>query len=101
MNLDWGTVECPLTICSPGEEATVIELAVESEVSGRLRELGLVAGAQVRVVRTGSPLILEVGETRLCLRGPEADGVFVRLAEPTVAADGMSLDQALEEGDFA
>ena len=99
MNSDWGTVELPLTACASGDEALVIDLAVDSQLSARLRELGMVPGARVRVARAGQPLILELEETRFCLRGEEADGILVRLVEAEYASVASS--NALEEADLA
>ncbi len=87
--------ECPLTACAAGEDVQIVELLVETGLSTRLRELGLVTGAGVRVVSTGSPMILSIGETRLCLRGAEADSIFVRVSEPEYA--GTLRSGALEE----
>ncbi|MDZ4859513.1 MAG: FeoA domain-containing protein [Candidatus Hydrogenedentes bacterium] len=92
-------IECPLTACAAGEEVVVIELLTETGLTARLREMGLVSGASLRVVSNGIPMILELGETRLCLRGADAEGVFVRVAEPSYA--GMCFDELLEDADPA
>ncbi|HRI87954.1 MAG TPA: FeoA domain-containing protein [Candidatus Hydrogenedentes bacterium] len=92
-------IECPLTACAAGDEAEILELAIDSGLAARLRELGLVAGSALRVVSAGSPMILEIGETRFCLRGAEADGIFVRVGQPGFAA--APFPSALEEADLA
>ncbi|MFA6244260.1 MAG: FeoA family protein [Candidatus Hydrogenedentales bacterium] len=68
----------PLTECNAGEEVEVVELTADTALSARLRELGVMPGAPVRVARAGSPMILEVGESRFCLRGEDAARVTVR-----------------------
>lgn len=70
--------ELSLSACEQGDEVVVTTMEFESPLSVRLRELGVLAGVPVRIARAGSPLIIEVGETRLCLRGCEGDGVRVR-----------------------
>lgn len=72
--------ELPLTECEAGEEGRVTALDTDDGLASRLRELGLVPGAMVRVARTGSPMIVEVGNSRLCLRGAEASRVTVRIS---------------------
>ncbi|MBX7255114.1 MAG: ferrous iron transport protein A [Candidatus Hydrogenedentes bacterium] len=68
----------PLTDCGSGEEVEVVEMTADTALCARLRELGMVPGAPVRVARAGSPMILEVGESRFCLRGEDAARVTVR-----------------------
>ena len=99
MDSDWGSFELPLTTCSSGDEMTVIDLAVDSQLSARLRELGMVPGARIRLARAGQPLIIEIDETRFCLRGEEADGILVRVAEPVLAVTASS--NVLEDADLA
>lgn len=70
-------MEVSLTECAEGDEVFVVSLEDDSPLSARLRVLGVMAGVPVRVARAGSPLIIEVGEARLCLRANEADRVRV------------------------
>jgi len=69
----------PLPSLERDEEAVIRILAGPGPVRSRLQELGLLPGARVRVVASGSPCILQVGATRLCLRGEEADSILVQL----------------------
>ncbi|CAJ0787945.1 hypothetical protein LMG7141_02011 [Ralstonia condita] len=59
-------------------------------ISQRLRELGFVAGEEVRVVAVGpfggDPLVVQVGFTRFALRRQEAARVRVRTEAATQAA---------------
>ena len=87
-------LELPLTECEAGEIGEVVSLDADTGLGARLRELGLVPGAYVRVARNGSPMIVEVGNARLCLRGEEASGVMVRISlcpgeVPAMAGAGL------------
>jgi Fe2+ transport system protein FeoA len=69
----------PLPAIEPDEEAVIRSVGGAGPLRSRLEELGLLPGARVRVVSRGSPCILEVGQTRLCLRGHEADSILVQV----------------------
>jgi Fe2+ transport system protein FeoA len=70
----------PLASLGRDEEAVIHCLDDSGPLHSRLRELGLLPGARVRMVLNGSPCILLVGgTTRLCLRGDEADAILVVL----------------------
>jgi len=75
-------MEIQLTECYADETLEVVDLPRETPLAGRLAELGVVPGRCVRVVRTGSPMILEMDQARFCLRAEEAAAVRVRLAFP-------------------
>ena len=77
MYVETEAVDCALTECGEGDEVCVVALEGDSPVAARLRVLGVMAGVPIRVARAGSPLIIEVGETRLCLRGSEAEDIRV------------------------
>mgnify|MGYP001618835896 CR=1 FL=1 len=64
--------------CTAGDEAEIIEITASTSLAARLGEMGMIPGAWVRVLRQGSPLIVQVGEARLCLRGSEASKIRVR-----------------------
>jgi ferrous iron transport protein A len=67
----------------PGESARVTRLVAGGAVSQRLCEMGLVAGTDVRVVRTaplGDPLEIELHDYLLSLRKSEARCVEVAAA---------------------
>ncbi|GMV99781.1 MAG: hypothetical protein AMXMBFR84_09200 [Candidatus Hydrogenedentota bacterium] len=70
--------ERTLTECQTGDEVDIVRYATETPLCGRLRELGLSPGHVVRVARAGSPMIVEVGASRLCLRGADASQLVVR-----------------------
>jgi Fe2+ transport system protein FeoA len=47
-------------------------------LASRLRELGFLPGQPLRVLRAGSALIVQIGETRLAMR--RRDATLIRLA---------------------
>jgi ferrous iron transport protein A len=68
----------PLHLMSPGSVAEVVALQGHPEQVRRLEELGLRHGAQVEMVRGGSPCIIRLSSGKLCFRHSEALRVLVR-----------------------
>jgi ferrous iron transport protein A len=68
----------PLEFVSAGEWAEVEEISGEPVWVHRMAELGLRTGSRLQVVRQGSPCLLQVGCSRLSLRGKSATGILVR-----------------------
>jgi ferrous iron transport protein A len=68
----------PLDCLRPGEEADIAEVAGDPTWVCRMAELGLRAGCRVRMVRDGSPCLLQVGGSRLCLRDDGCAQILVR-----------------------
>ena len=58
----------PLTMLAAGQVAEVSQLIGPPECIRRFEELGLRVGARLEIVRAGSPCIIRVGESRLCVR---------------------------------
>ena len=58
----------PIELMSAGERGRVCALDGAPEFVLRLEEMGLHEGAQVRMVRAGSPCILAVNDHRFSLR---------------------------------
>ena len=64
----------------PGTRATVTRLTATGAIGQRLSEMGLIAGATVKVVRTaplGDPLEIELEDYFLSLRKAEARTIEV------------------------
>ena len=59
----------PVEMLSSGAWADVAEVQGESDWVSRMAELGVRAGSRLRMLRPGSPCLLEVGGARLSLRG--------------------------------
>jgi ferrous iron transport protein A len=58
----------PITRLAAGQVAEVQQLIGPPESIHRFEELGLRAGARIEIVRAGSPCIIRVGDSRLCIR---------------------------------
>jgi ferrous iron transport protein A len=67
----------PLELVHPGEWAEVAELSGEPGWIGRLAELGIRVGSRLKVLRAGSPCLLQIGGARLSLRGEHALRILV------------------------
>ena len=79
------TPPLPLEFLRGGEFADVTEVTGEPTWVGRMAELGLRAGARVQVVQGGSPCLVKVNGSRLCLRGEQAMQILVRIVVPDPA----------------
>ena len=67
----------PLTALSPGQVAEVRQVVGSPEHVRRLEEMGLRDGARLEMVRSGSPCIVRIGVSTLCLRNGELVAVMV------------------------
>ena len=64
-----------------GETADLGEMSLNGSGGERLREMGLLPGASIRLVRRaplGCPIEFEVGGARLALRARDAAQIFVQ-----------------------
>ncbi|MBC8325659.1 MAG: ferrous iron transport protein A [Verrucomicrobia subdivision 3 bacterium] len=64
-----------------GESAALGSMDLPAAAAGRLREMGFLSGASVRLVRRaplGCPIEFEVGGARLALRQVDASQIFVQ-----------------------
>jgi ferrous iron transport protein A len=68
----------PLEMLRPGEWADVAEVTGEACWVGRMAEMGLGIGSRLRILQPGSPCLLQVGESRLSLRGDCTMQILVR-----------------------
>jgi ferrous iron transport protein A len=69
----------PLERLAPGDHAEVIEVSGEPAWVGRLAELGVRPGSLLRLLRGGSPCLIQVGGSSLSLRGEQTLQILVRL----------------------
>ncbi|MBI4239052.1 MAG: ferrous iron transport protein A [Deltaproteobacteria bacterium] len=67
----------PLTALSSGDEGIVLSQDGDSRCGSRLAELGLASGESVHVLQSGSPMLLRIGESRVCVRSDEAAQISV------------------------
>ena len=66
-----------IELLAAGEEGVVVDVDGHPELVVRLEEMGLHAGARVRMVRPGSPCILEINHHRFLIRFEELATVLV------------------------
>jgi ferrous iron transport protein A len=67
----------PLKMLACGQAAVVRQIVGRLEQVRRLEELGLRGGAQLEMVRAGTPCIVRLAGTTLCFRDSEQLSVLV------------------------
>lgn len=78
---DDGVGWVPLPRLRAGQTGCVGAVVGGGGLVHRLREMGLRAGARVRMIRSGSPCIFRLEGQKLCVRADEVTSVLVRVAE--------------------
>jgi Fe2+ transport system protein FeoA len=68
----------PLELLTAGDWADVAEIHGDVSWVGRMAELGLHKGTRLRILQGGSPCLVQVNGSRLCLRGEQAMQILVR-----------------------
>jgi len=68
----------PLELVQTGAWAEVEEVTGEPVTVSRMAEIGVRAGSRLRVLRQGSPCLLQVGGSRLSIRGESQMQILVR-----------------------
>ncbi len=68
----------PLECLNNGDWADVADVTGEPGWVSRLAEMGVRIGARLLVLQAGSPCLLQVGESRLSVRGDWALQILVR-----------------------
>ena len=71
----------------PGVPGVVTSVTGSTRLAARLRELGVIPGEPIQVLRPGNPIIVQVGGSRLGMRPQDAAAVHV---SPLLAAAGGS-----------
>jgi Fe2+ transport system protein FeoA len=77
----------PLGLLAVGSTATIVEVDGKPDVVGRLHEMGVRPGCDVRMVRSGGACIVAIDNHRFGFRGAEAAHVLVEV-------DGQTDDSA-------
>lgn len=67
-----GVAVSPLSTWMPGDVGVIAEILGSHRLSVRLKEVGVVPGVGIRVLRAGCPLIIQVGASRFGLRRIDA-----------------------------
>jgi len=68
----------PVEMLQTGDWADVADVTGEPGWVSRLAEMGVRIGCRLRVLQAGSPCLLQVGESRLSLRGDCGMQILVR-----------------------
>ncbi len=71
----------PLELLEAGERGVVIDVDGRPELVVRLEEMGLHSGVQVRMVRPGSPCIVEINHQRFSIRVEDSATVLVDVSQ--------------------
>jgi len=72
----------PLEFLNAGEWADIADVTGEPSWVSRLAEMGVRVGCRLRVLQAGRPCLLQIGESRLSLRGDWAMQILVRPVVP-------------------
>ena len=73
-----GEAMVPLLFLRAGQTAEVGAVLGGGDLVHRLRELGLRDGAEVQMVRPGTPCLIRLGGQKLGIRADEVAGILVR-----------------------
>jgi len=71
-----------LAAMEAGQEARVVGVPTNTESSQRLRDLGIISGEQVKLLKKaplGDPIEIRIMNYDLCLRRSEAESILVEL----------------------
>ena len=77
-----------LRALSEGQKATIVSISVQGELGRRIRDMGLVPGAEIQVMGRAplqDPVALRLMGFTLTLRNHEADYITVRPENPAGA----------------
>lgn len=73
--------EYALIDCLDGHCGIISRVDGDCQMTARLRELGFIPGEWIRVIRRGNPSILQIGDSRFCLRTEQISGITVHLTQ--------------------
>lgn len=73
----------PLEWMTNGAWVDVAEVHGDPSWVGRMAELGIRTGSRMRILQAGSPCLLQIGESRLSLRGDCTMKIMVRPVHDT------------------
>ena len=69
----------PLMLLRAGQRARISDVLGCGDLVHRLREMGLRGGAEIQMIRPGSPCIIRLDGQKLCFRADEVAQVLVRM----------------------
>lgn len=61
-----------LAECPAGCSGIIEEVCGETPLTFRLREMGVVPGSCIRVLKSGNPILFQIAEGRYCIRRRDA-----------------------------
>ena len=68
----------PIELLEAGELADVDEVSGNGAWIARMAELGIRHGTRLKLLRQGSPCIIEIGGARLSVRGEAGSHIYTR-----------------------
>ena len=69
----------PLHLLESGQSGEIVDICGHDPLIARLHEIGVSIGETLRIVRSGSPCIIAIGEQRLSIRGEQSASIFVQV----------------------
>ena len=79
----------PLGFLAVGATATIVEVDGKPDVVGRLHEMGVRPGSDVRMLRSGGACIVAIDNHRFGFRGAEAAHVLVEVGSDVASSDAI------------
>jgi len=73
-----GGSEEALSSWQNGDEGVVVSVEEDSRFGIRLQELGALPDARIRMLLSGSPIVIQIEDGRFCIRSEDADKIRVR-----------------------
>lgn len=73
----------PLDMLQIGERGEIAAVCGDPSWVGRLAELGVREGCSICVLQAGSPCVIDLAGSRLCLRGGDCAQILVRPSQAT------------------
>lgn len=74
-----------------GEEGVITEINGCCPLGERLQELGVVPGVWVKMIQHGCPMLIQIGDSRICLRREDAKLIAAQVVTSTVPACSAAL----------
>ena len=81
--------------CAAGDFGIITRVDGDSHITARLQEMGVLPGQWVRMIKPGNPVIFQIGDSRLCVRASQLDGVRINTFHPASQGQAPKLDLAL------
>ena len=83
--------EWPLSDWARQAVAVVVEVVGSDLLANKLRELGVIPGAHLRILRAGENLIIQIDEGRFAIR--RRDAAAIRVSAPPAVSRAHSAGQ--------